>query len=126
MLTGSRTHPTKENSPIPAGPRERGEYAGTALRNQSKVFRSAGLTLVFSAVAMGSVFLFGCELVPRKPEAVFVLYRDRMKAGKLQEARALLSDDSRHLAVSASNRSFQSPRKTWHSSTSSIRLARPL
>lgn len=104
MLTGNRTHPTKETSPIPAGPGERGEYVGTALWNQSKVFRSASLTLIFSAVAMGSLFLFGCELVPRRPEAVFVLYRDKMKAGNLQQARALLSDNSRRLALEIGNK----------------------
>jgi hypothetical protein len=36
-------------------------------------------------------------LVPTKPDAVFVLYRDRMKAENLDQARELLSDDSKNL-----------------------------
>ncbi|MDQ7783345.1 MAG: hypothetical protein RDU20_10725 [Desulfomonilaceae bacterium] len=47
---------------------------------------------------LGAVLLFGCELVPSKPDAVFVLYRDRMKSQKLTEARQLLSEESRNLA----------------------------
>lgn len=51
-----------------------------------------GVILLFAA-------LTGCELVPSKPEAVFILYRDRMKAEKIDEARQLLSEDSRKMAV---------------------------
>jgi len=41
--------------------------------------------------------LLGCELVPTKPDAVFVLYRDRMKAENLDQARELLSDESKNV-----------------------------
>lgn len=104
VLTESRTHPPKEKSPIFPGTREIREYPDAEPWNQSKVFWSASLTIVFSALAMGSLFLSGCELVPRKPEAVFVLYRDRMKAGNLQDARALLTDESRRAAVELSGK----------------------
>jgi hypothetical protein len=55
--------------------------------------------ILLGAFIAGIAVLSGCELVPVKPEAVFVLYRDRMKAGDLKEARALLSDQSRTLAI---------------------------
>lgn len=53
----------------------------------------AGLLLVAAGC------LFGCDLVPSKPEAVFALYRDRMKTGQIQEARTLLSEESKKLAA---------------------------
>ena len=40
------------------------------------------------------LFLTGCNLVPNAPDGVFALYRDRMKSGNLEQARALLSEDS--------------------------------
>jgi len=43
--------------------------------------------------------LSGCDLMPSKPEAVFILYRDRMKSEKIDEARQLLSDRSREMVV---------------------------
>ncbi len=46
---------------------------------------------------LGGLFLVGCNLVPSTPDGLFVLYRDRMKSGNLDQARALLSDDSRRL-----------------------------
>lgn len=46
------------------------------------------------------VFLCGCNLTPARPDAIFTVYRDRMKAENLTEARKLLSDKSRELAVS--------------------------
>jgi len=58
-----------------------------------------GRFLFLGVVVMGIVSLLGCQLVPRKPEAVFVLYRERMAAGKLEDARALLSEESRDLAL---------------------------
>lgn len=58
-----------------------------------------GRILFLSVLVVGLVSLFGCQLVPRKPEAVFVLYRERMSAGKLGDARALLSNESRDLAL---------------------------
>lgn len=48
-------------------------------------------------VCFGGLFLVGCNLVPSTPDGLFVLYRDRMKSGNLDQARALLSDDSRKL-----------------------------
>jgi hypothetical protein len=50
------------------------------------------LLIVAVAVTAG-----GCQLVPNKPEAVFDLYRERMKSQDLVEARKLLSDESRKL-----------------------------
>jgi len=41
--------------------------------------------------------MLGCELTPTKPEVVFSLYRDRMKSGKIAEARELLSAPSKSL-----------------------------
>lgn len=38
---------------------------------------------------------FGCDIVPPKPDAVFALYRERMRSQKIEEARSLLLDDSR-------------------------------
>jgi hypothetical protein len=64
------------------------------------------LESVFSGVsglALGALLviglLAGCELIPTKPESVFILYRDRMKAEKIAEARELLSEESKQLAV---------------------------
>jgi hypothetical protein len=50
-------------------------------------------------VCIGGLFLAGCNLVPSTPDGLFALYRDRMKSGDLDQARALLSDDSRKLAL---------------------------
>ncbi len=44
--------------------------------------------------------LTGCDLTPSKPEAVFILYRDRMKSDRVEEARKLLTEESRNLATS--------------------------
>jgi hypothetical protein len=52
------------------------------------------------ALLLTIALLVGCDLVPKRPEAVLVLYRDRMKAEELDEARKLLSDDSRDLVKS--------------------------
>ncbi|MBI5252754.1 MAG: hypothetical protein HY912_24930 [Desulfomonile tiedjei] len=46
-----------------------------------------------------SGFSLGCQLVPSKPDAVFTLYRDRMKADNVVESRELLTDESRNLAL---------------------------
>lgn len=62
------------------------------------------------AIAALAVILCGCQLVPNQPEAVFVLYRDRMKAQNLDEARSLLSNDSRRLALElAAEHKLQQP-----------------
>jgi hypothetical protein len=53
--------------------------------------------LLIGLVVLCALALFACDLIPPKPEAVFILYRDRMKAGSLQEARSLLSPQSRSL-----------------------------
>ena len=50
-----------------------------------------------------SIFLSGCQLVPSKPDAVFILYKDRMKSENLTEARELLSEESRGLALELSS-----------------------
>lgn len=46
------------------------------------------------------VFLCGCNLTPARPDAIFTVYRDRMKSENIAEARKLLTDKSRELAVS--------------------------
>jgi hypothetical protein len=46
-----------------------------------------------------AVLIVGCQLIPTKPDALFVLYRDRMKSDNVAEARSLLSDESRELAL---------------------------
>ncbi len=51
------------------------------------------------ALIVVAALLVSCGLLPHKPEAVFVLYRERMKAGNVKEARALLSAESRDLAA---------------------------
>ncbi len=48
---------------------------------------------------LAALLMFGCDLVPSRPEAVFVLYRDRMKTEKLKDARQLLSEESRALSA---------------------------
>lgn len=54
--------------------------------------------VLFAAFAMIiCLFWSGCDLVPRKPEDVFVVYRERMINEQLQEARALLSEPSLEL-----------------------------
>ncbi|MFH1112823.1 MAG: hypothetical protein V1792_02785 [Pseudomonadota bacterium] len=55
--------------------------------------------LISAGVLFAALLIFGCDLVPSRPEAVFVLYRDRMKAEKLQDARKLLSEESKVLSV---------------------------
>lgn len=51
----------------------------------------------FAATAV-LLAMLGCDLTPTKPDVVFTLYRDRMKAGKLADARELLNDPSKALA----------------------------
>lgn len=58
-------------------------------------------TLLFLALA---ALLAGCDLTPTRPDAVFILYRDRMKAENLEEARSLITDQSKELAVSLESR----------------------
>lgn len=60
--------------------------------------------ILLGALVAAIAFLGGCELIPAKPEAVFVLYRERMKAGDTKEAQALLSDESRTLAMDLASR----------------------
>lgn len=71
---------------------------------------SGGLMRLVWALATASVMLCGCQLVPNQPDAVFVLYRDRMKTQNLDEARSLLSNDSRRLALEmAAEHKLQQP-----------------
>ncbi len=56
----------------------------------------------YSAICFAMItlsILSACDLVPAKPEAVFDLYRQRMKAGQIAEARQLLSGDSLKLVL---------------------------
>lgn len=52
------------------------------------------LTTLTLCVALG-----GCNLTPVRPEAVFALYRERMRSEKIEEARTMLTSDSRRQAV---------------------------
>lgn len=63
----------------------------------AKIFPGAGGFVLGALLAIG--LLAGCELMPSKPESVFILYRDRMKAEKIAEAREILSEQSRELAA---------------------------
>jgi hypothetical protein len=61
--------------------------------------RETSFTRVALILALVGGLLFGCQLVPSKPDAVFILYRDRMKSENLAQARELLSEESRNLAA---------------------------
>ncbi len=61
--------------------------------------RETSFTRVVLILVLVGGLLFGCQLVPSKPDAVFILYRDRMKSENLAQARELLSEESRNLAV---------------------------
>jgi hypothetical protein len=59
-----------------------------------------GTGLSWSVLALVSaVLLCSCNLTPARPDAIFTVYRDRMKAENIAEARKLLTDQSRDLAV---------------------------
>ncbi|MEJ2719119.1 MAG: hypothetical protein P8182_18630, partial [Deltaproteobacteria bacterium] len=61
--------------------------------------------MIFLGILIAGIALLGgCELIPAKPEAVFVLYRERMKAGDIKQARALLTDESSALAIKLASR----------------------
>jgi hypothetical protein len=57
-----------------------------------------GRLYVLASLAL--VFLAACELTPSRPEDVFTVYREKMRAGELQEARKLLAPQSSALAES--------------------------
>lgn len=44
----------------------------------------------------------GCGMLPKKPEVVFVSYRDEMRKGAVEEARQMLTDQSRRMAIEMS------------------------
>lgn len=71
---------------------------------------SAGFVRLIGAFSAAAVLFCGCQLVPTQPDAVFVLYRERMKTQNLDEARSLLSNDSRRLALElAAEHKLQQP-----------------
>jgi hypothetical protein len=58
----------------------------------------SGLAVVLRlALTTAALLVLGCELTPTKPDVVFTLYKDRMKTGKLADARESLSDGSKAL-----------------------------
>ncbi|GEM_PF-834545 len=59
------------------------------------------LLAVMAGIVVCLAVVCGCDLVPQKPEAVFRLYRERMRSGQLEQARALLSRESQVLAREA-------------------------
>lgn len=80
------------------GPQHKNHRKGD--RAPGKAFRpAASLILVAYVCAAAAALICGCQLIPTKPDAVFVLYRDRMRSESLEEARNLLTDDSRKLAL---------------------------
>ncbi len=56
--------------------------------------RFVGIFMILTGI------LASCQLIPSKPDAVFVLYRDRMRSENLTEARQLLDSESRKLVTS--------------------------
>lgn len=60
-----------------------------------------GLVRFVRRSALFALFAFtftsACDLIPPKPEDVFVLYRERMTSGDMKSARKLLSQPSREL-----------------------------
>lgn len=65
-------------------------------RTSAKLFSGVSGLVLGALLTLG--LLAGCELIPSKPESVLILYRDRMKAEKVAEAREILSEESRELA----------------------------
>lgn len=63
-------------------------------RNRPLLLGPKGTVRLFLLIAAAALVVGGCQLVPNKPEAVFDLYRERMKSQDLVEARKLLSDES--------------------------------
>ena len=64
-----------------------------------------GLAVCSAGCLVGLIFLLaGCELVPSKPDVVFMLYKERMKSDNLSAARELLSDSSRVLVDQLSSK----------------------
>ncbi len=51
-----------------------------------------------------TVFVAACELTPTRPEDVFIVYREKMRAGELIEARKLLVPASASLAETLANK----------------------
>jgi hypothetical protein len=78
--------------------------------NRSDCVGSSGFVRLIGAFSAVALLFCGCQLVPNQPDAVFVLYRDRMKTQNLDEARSLLSNDSRRLALElAAEHKLQQP-----------------
>jgi hypothetical protein len=53
-----------------------------------------GLMILCCIGAMSLFLLVGCDVVPVRPEEVFILYRERMNGAKIQDARNLISPAS--------------------------------
>jgi hypothetical protein len=98
MLSEGGAESKKEGKTICFMPSVRERRAGM-LCDRRSTSPMGGRYLFLGILVVAIVSSFGCQLVPRKPEAVFVLYRERMTAGKLEDARALLSEESRDLAL---------------------------
>ncbi len=95
---GVRVLQRKESNPIPlivpqTLPRSYQAEAENCAANDRIGLPWWGVILATAA------FLCSCNLTPTRPDAIFTVYRDRMKAENIKEARTLLSDDSRKLAI---------------------------
>ncbi|MEW6531436.1 MAG: hypothetical protein AB1473_11410 [Thermodesulfobacteriota bacterium] len=80
---------------MPSRPHE----AGTGITSPSKppwyVLRLAAFCIIAAWILAS---LTGCEVVPPKPDDLFVLYRQRMRNAELDKGRSLLTDESKELA----------------------------
>jgi hypothetical protein len=56
--------------------------------------------MCWRVLVSAAVLVTGCNMVPSRPDAVFGVYRDRMKSERVDEARQLLSEESVSLAKS--------------------------
>lgn len=94
--------PVKEKAPS-TGAESMGFGPGYLLCPDPGKYPLAGLraTLVclLAIAALAASSLSGCQLAPRKPEDVFTVYREHMNAGRIDQARELLTPDSKELTA---------------------------
>ncbi|MGO8880593.1 MAG: hypothetical protein ACLQMS_13915 [Desulfomonilaceae bacterium] len=82
------------------------------------LYRAGSRTpILLVLILIGTVtfsLLVSCDVTPVQPEEVFILYRERMNADKVQDARKLLSPDSLNLVkeIDEQYKLGQPPEKT--------------
>jgi hypothetical protein len=67
-------------------------------RGEEKASMQRVFPIGWRVLVSAAVLVAGCNLVPSRPDAVFTVYRERMKSDKIEEARELLVEESRTLA----------------------------